>query len=170
MRTRFLILALAMAMAAVSDRWIIASAAGEPESIPTSSDLGRLQGRWAARAGARKEIQVVLTIKGRNVDVAITTPQGIRLKAQGEVKLDEKSSPRQVDWTKFITADEQEFPQMAGIYKLDGDQFTVCNGGMHGSRPKEFKPGDGVLAEVIIFQREQVAATDKAKPGAPRTK
>ena len=166
MRTRFLILALAMALAAESHCWIIARAGG-PEAIAANSDLGRLQGRWAARAGARKEIQVVLTIKGRNVDVSITTAQGIRLKAQGEVKLDETRSPRQVDWIKFSTADDQEFPEMAGIYKLDGDQFTVCNGGMHGSRPKEFKPGDGVLAEVVVFQREQVAAADKAKPGAP---
>ena len=36
-----------------------------------------------------------------------------------------------------------------------GDTFTVCNGGMNGSRPKEFKPGDGALAEVVVFERER---------------
>lgn len=160
MKTRLLLLVSALAV--TSACWLSARADG-PESTPSLSDLGRLQGRWAARAGARKEIQVVLNIKGKNVDVSITTAQGIRLKAQGEVKIDEKASPRKLDWINFSGADQQEIPQIPGIYKLDGDKFTVCNGGMNGSRPKEFKPGDGVFADVVVFQREQVAAADKDK-------
>jgi uncharacterized protein (TIGR03067 family) len=161
MRTRFPII-LAMT-AAMSVSWITALAGG-PEPIATDSDLGRLQGRWTGRAGARKQIQVVLTVRGRRVDAAITAPQGIRLDAQGEVKVDETTSPRKVDWVNFSGADQQEFPPIAGIYKLDGDTLTVCNGGMNGSRPKEFKSGDGVLAEVVVFQREpeSTAAADKS--------
>ena len=67
MRTRFLV--LAFTMAATSSCWIAAEAGG-PEAIAADSDLGRLQGRWTARAGARKEIQVALTIDGRRVDFA----------------------------------------------------------------------------------------------------
>jgi uncharacterized protein (TIGR03067 family) len=167
MKTRFLI--LAFTMAATSSCWI-AAVAGGPETISANSDLGRLQGRWTARAGSRKEIQVALTIEGRRVDFDVNTAQGIRFRAQGEVKLDEKTSPRKLDWINFSSADQQEFPQIPGIYKLDGDSFTVCNGGMNGSRPKEFKPGDGVLSEVVVFQRERVAAADKTKPAAPTTK
>ena len=134
------------------------------DSPPTATWAGsRVAGR-PARARARKS-RSFSTFRGRQVDVAISTPQGIRVQAQGEVKLDETTSPRQVDWINFTSADQQEFPQIPGIYKLDGDTFTVCNGGMNGSRPKEFKPGDGVLSEVVVFQRERVAATDKAKPG-----
>ena len=102
--------------------------------------------------------------------LAVNTAQGIRLQRQGEVKLDETTSPRKLDWINFSSADQQEFPQIPGIYKLDGDTFTVCNGGMNGSRPKEFKPGDGVLSEVVVFQRERVAAAEKTKPAAPTTK
>jgi uncharacterized protein (TIGR03067 family) len=167
MRTRFLI--PAFTMAAVSLNWI-AALAGGPETISANSDLGRLQGRWTARAGSRKEIQVALTVEGRRVDLDVNTAQGIRFRAQGEVKLDEKTSPRKLDWINFSSADQQEFPQIPGIYKLDGDSFTVCNGGMNGSRPKEFKPGDGVLSEVVVFQRERVAAAEKTKPAAPTTK
>jgi uncharacterized protein (TIGR03067 family) len=167
MKTRFLI--LAFTMAATSLCWVAAEAGG-PETISANSDLGRLQGRWTARAGSRKEIQVALTIEGRRVDFDVNTAQGIRFRAQGEVKLDEKTSPRKLDWINFSSADQQEFPQIPGIYKLDGDSFTVCNGGMNGSRPKEFKPGDGVLSEVVVFQRERVAAADKTKPAAPTTK
>jgi uncharacterized protein (TIGR03067 family) len=167
MRLRFLMPALAFA--AVSLSWITTFAGG-PEAIATNSDLGRLQGRWTARAGARKEIQVSLSIQGRRVDVDINTAQGISLRAQGEVKVDESTSPRKVDWINFTSGDQQEFPQIPGIYKLNGDTFTVCNGGMNGSRPKEFKPGDGVLAEVVIFQRERVASAEKTKPSAPATR
>ena len=167
MRTRFLI--LGFTMAATSLCWVAAEAGG-PETISANSDLGRLQGRWTARAGSRKEIQVALTIEGRRVDFDVNTAQGIRFRAQGEVKLDEKTSPRKLDWINFSSADQQEFPQIPGIYKLDGDSFTVCNGGMNGSRPKEFKPGDGVLSEVVVFQRERVAAAEKTKPAAPTTK
>lgn len=162
MRTRFLL--VASAIAATSACWI-AAVAGGPDSIPASSDLGRLQGRWTARAGAHKDVQVVLCIKGKDVDLSIDTPQGIKLKAQGQVKIDETTSPRKLDWINFSSADQQEYPQIQGIYKIDGDRFTVCNGGFNGARPKEFKPGDGVLADVVVFQREQVASTAKGKSG-----
>jgi uncharacterized protein (TIGR03067 family) len=141
----------------------IAALADGPEPIATTSDLGRLQGRWIASAGAQKEIKVVLAVRGRQVEAAINTPQGIRLQLQGELKLDEKSSPRKLDWVNFHGADEQEFPQMPGIYKLDGDTFTVCNGGMNGARPREFKSGDGVLCEVVVFRRETAPSVARAK-------
>jgi uncharacterized protein (TIGR03067 family) len=167
MRTRYLIPALAMAALGLSS---IATLAGDTETIATNSDLGRLQGRWTARAGARKEIQVNLSVAGRHVDVDIKTAQGIHLKAQGEVKIDETTSPRKLDWINFTSADEQEFPQIPGIYKLNGDTLTVCTGGMNGSRPREFKPGDGVLSEVVMFQRERVATAEKTKPSGSTTR
>ena len=87
------------------------------------------------------------------------------------MKIDERRHLHvNLDWINFSSADQQEFPQIPGIYKLDGDSFTVCTGGMNGSRPKEFKPGDGVLSEVVVFQRERVAAAEKTKPEAPTKK
>ena len=100
----------------------------------------------------------------------IRRPRASASRSQGEVKLDETTSPRKLDWINFSSADQQEFPQIPGIYKLDGDTFTVCNGGMNGSRPKEFKPGDGVLSEVVDFQRERVASAEKTKPSASTTR
>jgi uncharacterized protein (TIGR03067 family) len=161
MKVRFAIITTALAAMGVS--WITASA-GSPGAIAADSDLGRLQGRWTARAGARREVRVVLNVHGQKVDAAITTPQGIRLQVQGEMKLDETTSPRSLDWVNFSSADQQEFPQIQAIYKVDGDTFTICNGGMNGARPKEFKSGDGVLAEVVVFQRERAREANKNKP------
>jgi uncharacterized protein (TIGR03067 family) len=144
--------------------------AGSPEVIAADSDLGRLQGRWTASAGARKEIQVVLTVRGRQVEAAISAPQGIRLRVQGQLRLDETAAPRKLDWINFSSADQQEFPQIPGIYKLAGDTFTVCNGGMNGARPKEFKAGDGVLCEVVVFQREPTSTVATNKPPSERSR
>jgi uncharacterized protein (TIGR03067 family) len=125
-------------------------------------DLSRLQGRWSARAGARRAIQVTLEIQGQRVDVFFTTPQGVRIRFRGEVKLDERSSPRRPDWINFTGADQQDFPSILAIYKIDRDMFTVCNGGLHGSRPTEFKPGEGALAEIVVFRRIGTSPADRA--------
>ena len=98
MKVRFAI--ITTALAAMGGSWITASAGG-PGANAADSDLGRLQGRWTARAGARREVRVVLNVQGQKVDAAITTPQGIRLQVQGEMKLDETTSPRSLDWVNF---------------------------------------------------------------------
>ncbi len=140
------------------------------ESIPRDGDLGRLQGRWTAKAGARHEIHVVIEIKGRDVRAAIKTPQGLDFKVQGEVRIDETTSPRSLDWQKLTGPDQQPLPEIAAVYKIDGDTFTVCNGGFLGARPKEFKPGEGALADVVVFHRVDTtdgrtgSATTSAKP------
>ena len=108
----------------------------------------------------------MLEIKGSKATATIKTPHGARLLLTGEVKLDETASPRRLDWIKFTGADQQEFPPLLGIYGLKGDRFTVCNGGLNGSRPSDFKPGNGILAEVVVFEREPSLAAAKSKPAA----
>jgi uncharacterized protein (TIGR03067 family) len=159
MRATYLLPALAIVAGSLAWTNAITGA----EAISSDSDLGRLQGRWTARAGAKKEVRVVLSVEGRRVVASVATPQGIRFQLNGEVKVDETTSPRQLDWVKFTGADQQEFPAIPGIYKLDRDTFTVCNGGLNGSRPREFKAGDGLLAEVVVFKREPVPLASKTK-------
>ena len=165
MRATYLLPALAIVAGSLAWTNVITGA----EAISPDSDLGRLQGRWTARAGAKKEVRVVLSVRGRRVDASIATPQGIRFQVHGEVKVDETTSPRRLDWVKFTGADQQDFPEIPGIYKLDRDTFTVCNGGLNGTRPREFKPGDGLLAEVVVFKREPepVASKTKSNSGSP---
>jgi uncharacterized protein (TIGR03067 family) len=156
MKTKYIHLALV----ATATLGCLSAFAGT-EAIPADTDLGRLQGRWTARAGARREVRVILSIQGRRVDATIKTPQGVLFEFQGEVRVDETTSPRSLDWVNFSGADQQEFPQIPAIYKLDGDTFTLCNGGMNGTRPKEFKPGDGALADIVVFERERPSSDTK---------
>ena len=134
---------------------------------PETGILSRLQGRWTAKAGTRHEIHVVIEIKGRGVCAAIKTPQGLDFQVQGELKLDETTSPRSLDWKKLIGPDQQPLPEIAAVYKIDGDTFTVCNGGFLGARPKEFKPGEGVLADVVVFHRLDTKDTRTGSTTAP---
>ena len=137
------------------------------EAVSRDGDLNRLQGRWTAKAGTRHEIHVVIEIKGRGVCAAIKTPQGLDFQVQGELKLDETTSPRSLDWKKLIGPDQQPLPEIAAVYKIDGDTFTVCNGGFLGARPKEFKPGEGVLADVVVFHRLDTKDTRTGSTTAP---
>jgi uncharacterized protein (TIGR03067 family) len=124
--------------------------AGEAGS--TTGDLGRLQGKWAAMAGSRRDVRVEMEICGREVKVAISTPQGFSIKAGGELRLNESTTPRSLDWVRFASSDQQ-FPSIAAVYRLEGETFTVCNGGFLGPRPKDFKPGEGALSDVVVFRR-----------------
>lgn len=136
--------------------------------MPPTATWGGSRADGPVASGPGKQIQVVLTVRGRQVDAAISGPQGVRLQAQGEVKVDETTSPRRVDWVNFTTADQQDLPPLAGIYKLDATTFTVCTGGMNGPRPQEFKPGEGVLSEVVVFRREPESTAGATKPSSSR--
>jgi uncharacterized protein (TIGR03067 family) len=138
------------------------SQAGEISGGP--GDLGRLQGRWIARAGARHELGVELEVKGQDIRVAITTPQGLAIKVKGGLRLDEAKAPRNLDWVRLLGPDQQPLPEIAAIYKLEGQTFTVCNGGFLGARPSEFKSGDGALADVVVFRRADSMASHAAPP------
>ena len=141
----------------------LTSASWSDEPTAADNDLGRLQGRWSARAGARREVRVLLEIKGGKATATIKTPHGAKVILTGEVKLDQTTSPRRVDWVNFTGADQQEFPPLRGIYAIKGDRLTLCNGGLKGGRPSEFKAGDGILSEVVVFERERSVADAKTE-------
>jgi uncharacterized protein (TIGR03067 family) len=158
-------LALMMVVAITGATWAVA---GETQSI--AGDLAKLQGKWEGRAGDAKAIRVTLDVAGSDVKVLVQTPQGLKIRAKGRLKLDESTSPRSLDWVKFSCNDEQELPEIAGIYKVENDAFTICNGGFNGARPGDFKPGDGPLADVLVFRRPATAKAAKPSTGASLAK
>jgi uncharacterized protein (TIGR03067 family) len=139
-----------------------------PEGIKgTASDLARLQGCWTAQAGPKHNFRVTLEIEGNSARVHIVTPQGVTVRARGEVRVDDSVSPHALDWVHFQGVNDQELPDVLAIYELTGDTFRVCNGGPDNDRPTEFKPGDGLLATVVTFQRAKDAPTaESARPTA----
>jgi uncharacterized protein (TIGR03067 family) len=135
-------------------------AAGPADVCPTG-DLAKLQGRWTAKAGPKKDIPVTITVNGGDVVVDLKSPLGLAIHAEGRVKIDESTSPKTIDWVGFTLRDGQDMPEVLGLYVLDGDSFKMVNGGPNNARPSAFKKGDGVLADVLTFSRAK--ATEVAK-------
>ena len=127
------------------------------------SDLGKLQGRWEASVGKRREFSVVLEVKGTEVSATISPRRGPKLQANGELQLDETATPRSLDWVKFSTPDGIEVPRLQSIYRLEGDRLIVRSGGFNDARPKAFeKGGEGVWSDVLVFTRPPSAAKAEA--------
>lgn len=139
--------------------------AGAGENDPVSGDLAKFQGKWETQAGTSRELRVTLEFTGKKAHVVIHSPQGLKIKARGEVRVDESSSPKRLDWVGFSAGDFQAIPEIQGVYKMEGDALILCNGGFNGARPVAFEPGDGPLADVITFRRsEPPRVADLNKP------
>ena len=123
-------------------------------AIPEGSDLAKIQGCWEASIGRRKDFSVTLEIKGNEVAATIAPKIGPKLKASGELQIDEAASPRSLDWVKFSTQDGQEVPRLLSIYRLEGDRLIIRSGGLNDDRPATFeKGGEGPWSEVLVFNR-----------------
>jgi uncharacterized protein (TIGR03067 family) len=147
-------------------RWltvVAVLAASAMGASPEGSDLNKLQGRWEASVGKRREFSVTIEVKGNEVTATITPRRGPKVKANGELQLDEKSSPRSLDWVKFSTPDGIEVPRLLSIYRLEGDRLIVRSGGFNDVRPKAFEAGgEGIWTEVMVFTK--LTAEPRSEP------
>lgn len=135
--------------------------------LPREGDLARLQGRWTAKAGPQRNIKVTLDIEGQQAKVGIATPKGLKFQVQGELRINENVTPRTLDWVNFTGLDEQDLPDIPAIYELNGETFKVCNGGPNCGRPTEFKPGDSILADIVVFERPKSEVSSASLPDIP---
>ncbi len=143
------------------------AAAPAPGDIPPNGDLTRLQGAWTVKAGPKHDIPVKLSVRGNEVSVDFASPLGIKIHAEGKLKIDETTNPKTIDWVEFSIVDGQDFPDILGIYELKNDTFRMVNGGPNDKRPKEFKKGDGALADVLSFSRAKTDVASRAGSNRP---
>jgi uncharacterized protein (TIGR03067 family) len=121
-----------------------------------TGDQAKLQGRWSAKVGPEKNISIVLTIQGSSATLVIGAPNGQR-ESKGEIKIDETAKPQKtLDWVNFTNASGQTAPAPnLAIYKLAGDNLTICSGGLGNERPTEFKAGpENKNPSLIVLTRE----------------
>jgi uncharacterized protein (TIGR03067 family) len=86
-----------------------------------------------------------MTLKGENFTTV--TAEG---KTNGTYKVDPSKSPKTIDIT--FTGGPLDGLTMLGVYKLDGDTYTVClpaGGGKERAKELDSKPGSGLVLEVL---------------------
>jgi uncharacterized protein (TIGR03067 family) len=118
------------------------------------SDQKKLQGEWSM---VRMEIRQKERIRESEVwKLTIKDDQWIMTRgpdAQATFKLDETAKPKTIDRT-FRHGGRATEPKETylGIYKLEGDQLTICHYGSSNVRPTEFAttPKTGTL---IVWKR-----------------
>jgi uncharacterized protein (TIGR03067 family) len=141
-----------LAKAALISLTLVVTVGGAAPAL--EGDMAKLQGCWTTKVGPKKEITIQLEIKGQTVSATVSA-LGLKVLAEGEVKIDESVSPKRVDWVKLSTPDGHEFPELLGIYEIADGKLKIRNGGLHDDRPTAFDAGDGYWGEVAVFERPQ---------------
>jgi uncharacterized protein (TIGR03067 family) len=113
------------------------------------NDLDRVQGRWTPTRMIRNGeavsaddlAKIKLKIEGNRFTLEADEP------AEGTVKLDSSSTPRNLD----ATASGGE--QIHGIYELSDGTFTICYGVEDTPRPKAFKADADSNQVLAVFRK-----------------
>jgi uncharacterized protein (TIGR03067 family) len=132
---------------------LAATAFAADDAPAVEGDLKGLQGSWQTKLGPEKDVPLVVAIKGDAVTATFTGAGGESVVLKGKIRLDEKASPRTIDWVEFNRPDGAPAEKNQGIYELKGDTWRVCNGGPGNSRPTEFAGGFGDRPTLIVFER-----------------
>jgi uncharacterized protein (TIGR03067 family) len=128
---------------------------GSDDPRTAATDRDRLQGTWTCVRMERNGKEIpreryrdgILIIEGDK----FTYKQGDRVMTAGTRTLDPNRSPKAVDDTHTLGPFKGK--SYKGIYRLEGDTFTTCNGGAGQARPSEFatKSGSGLL--LVVYKR-----------------
>jgi uncharacterized protein (TIGR03067 family) len=130
------------------------SAAGDDD---TKKELKALEGKWKAvtlEAGGAvlpkesiPEFIFIVAADGKS------TGQMAKVEYKSSIAVDPKNIPRTIDHVHETGAHKGK--KQYGIYKLDGDKWTVCMtppGAAEGDRPKSFDTKDTANV-VFVFER-----------------
>lgn len=118
-------------------------------------DLAKFQGTWTTVVGPERDIEIVMTFEGGDVNLSMTR-NGEERSAKGKVELDEAAKPHKaITFKGFVRQDGSEVPENLGIYVFEGDDtIKVCAGGPGNDRPTEMKAGEGGPPTLFTLTRK----------------
>jgi uncharacterized protein (TIGR03067 family) len=125
------------------------------------SDRDKLQGTWvlvSVESGGKKEV----LDKDKSGTLTVKGDKGTMKMGRGAhdvtFHLDPSKTPKQVDMT-VNEGDKDEVHK--GIYKLDGDTFTLCKSHPPQQRPTKFASKEGERwPQVFVFKRQAKAKSE----------
>lgn len=120
-------------------------------------ELKALQGKWKAvgveaggKALPKESVPDFTFVVGADGKSTGQSPQG---DYQATITVDPKKNPKTID--NLHDSGAQKGKKQYGIYKLEGEKWTVCMtrpGAMEGDRPKDFATKDTANV-VFVFER-----------------
>ena len=124
----------------------------KPLPADTAGDLDGMQGDWApvefvangSPLPADDLAAIKLKVKGN--EYFVDAPD---VKDQGSIKLNVTTNPKSMDVTSGSGA------EVPAIYELTRETLKVCYAVDGGSRPTEFKSGDGSGRVLATYKRKQ---------------
>jgi uncharacterized protein (TIGR03067 family) len=134
-------------------------AADEPKDAG-KKDLQKLEGAWKAASLVYNGKDLTAEGKGnfrlvfKGGQATLGGNDAIKKEyATITFKLDPSTDPPCVDMT--ITAGVQKDAVIEGIYKLKGDEFTICAKVFGKERPAKFESPDGSSIVLLVLKREK---------------
>ena len=118
--------------------------------------LEKLQGSWKVvkyvndgnDETPKEDAAETWTVKGNHYE--LTRPDGTY---RGDLKLDSSSKPGKIEATLFDTKDKK-LGETFGIFKLDGDELTVCWNEDSKQRPDDFTSKAGTKDRLIVLKKK----------------
>src|SRR5882724_1699408 len=121
-----------------------------------ATEMKKFQGQWAliaAEKGGKKAPPEILKFVATFADDKMTFDTTDPEKKDGPDKrefsivLDPSKTPKSIDLIKF--SGDGKGDKYAGIYKLVGDELTICTGEKGDDRPTEFSSPEGSRINLI---------------------
>jgi uncharacterized protein (TIGR03067 family) len=154
---------------------LVSLLAGTTDGPAPEGDLARLQGRWTAMIGPFASVPLSLEVRGSDLTIVMTPPQGKAITLKGELRLDEKAKPKTMDWTK-LSANGKVGPDVLSVYGLEGDTLKIQGSGPGKPRPTELKdaesdtgPRNLVLTRAKDEPKADSAKREESKTSSPAT-
>ena len=119
------------------------------------NDLAKLQGAWTLTA-LRMDGRDMPASGGIEIDGDRFQSLGMGAEYSGTVEIDETKKPARFDL--IFTAGPEAGNRNLGIYRLNGDSWTLCLNMTGQSRPRTFSAAPGSGNALEVFTRGAVAA------------
>jgi uncharacterized protein (TIGR03067 family) len=136
---------------------MLSALAAGPKDDKTVKDLARMQGDWACDSFVREGLRfpdedaqaLFRTVKGNDYTVSRFN----KAVGKGAFTLDAKKSPPTIDITPAGPAGKGG--PLLGIYKFEGDKFTMCYAPPGQPRPKAFSAREKSGHTLTVWVREK---------------
>jgi uncharacterized protein (TIGR03067 family) len=118
--------------------------------------LKKLQGKWQVTAlehgGKKSELKDIASLTLEVAKSRFTSRDGGDVKEDAEATLlDAGAKPAAIDLK--ITAGSDRDKVVKGVWKLNGDELTMCVAEPGRERPAEFKGAEGTGHTLLVFKR-----------------